>query len=448
MGVLVRDGADWHWKPTVMAARGDAEYAPAPDPREGLFVFDDFHGLRNNVSSETFLPGDLVTALNCDIDDALNIKRRKGHSAPVTSAIDRDLWSEGGLCLGVGSDALKLMNPDYSTVTLRSGLTASRPLAYALVGDRAFYSNGVELGCVQNGVSRTWGITPPGVPIAAATGGTLMPGLYQYAVTYLRDDGQESGTGRAGTIELLAAGGIALSLVPVSSDPSVTAKAVYISTVGGETLWRAGIIANATTTFTLLAPQANASPLLTQFLSPPPPGDFLGYFNGTLLVAAGNRLYQSEPYAPELFDYRKSIPFMGRVTMIAPIVGKGDGFWLGTDKQVIWINVNRPTLRAAGESTSAWDYQPKADYGVIPGTLYYGDGELLGDASVRDRLPFFATTRGLCVGKPGGDLINLTQARFAYPAQERGAGLVRRHRGIAQYVVVLRGTEVAGNVAA
>jgi len=44
---------------------------------------------------------------------------------------------------------------------------------------------------------------------------------------------QESGAGKAGTIELFTAGGISLSSVPVSADPTVTHKAIYATTVGG-----------------------------------------------------------------------------------------------------------------------------------------------------------------------------------------------------------------------
>src|SRR3990167_7426232 len=126
-----------------------AEYSSLIDDKEGLVEYADFRGLRNNVDPEAFAPGDLVTALNVDIDDSLGIGRRKGYSAPVTAAIDRDIWASGPVCLGVGSDDLKLVNPDWTTKTLRSDLSSSQTLAYAMVGDRVFYANGTESGCVQ-----------------------------------------------------------------------------------------------------------------------------------------------------------------------------------------------------------------------------------------------------------------------------------------------------------
>lgn len=417
------------------------EYAPPVDPKEGMFAFAGFRGLRNNVSSDAFSPEDLEVALNVDIDDSLRIARRKGFSAPVTANVDRDLWASGAVCLGVGSNALKRVNADYTTTTLRSGLTAGRSLSYAALGDRVFYANGVESGCVQDGVSRTWGLAVPGMPVATAVSGTLRAGIYQYAVTYLRDDGQESGAGRAGTIELAVEGGISLSSLPVSTDPTVSYKAIYATSVGGGALYRRGVIANTDTTFVIREPQMDASPLLTQFLAPPPAGEYIAEARGYLLVSVGARLYVSEPYAPELFDLRRSFPFGDRIVMVAPINSQAQhGVYIGTGSQVIWLD---------GDSPDQWRPRVIADYGVIPGTLFYGDGELLGDGSQKGPTAFFAVKTGtICAGGAGGQMLNLTQERFAFPTTDRGAGVVRRHRGLAQYLVALRGTEVAGNVAA
>ncbi|MDO8632868.1 MAG: hypothetical protein Q7R41_20485, partial [Phycisphaerales bacterium] len=360
----------------------------------------------------------------------------------VVAGVDRALFASGSTCLGVGSNALKQILPDYSTVTLRSGLTAARDLSYAPVGDRVYYSNGVELGVVAEGASRSWGLPVPALPVAAATGGDLPEGTYQYVVTYIRSDGQESGAARAGTITLTATGGIDLSAIPVSSDTTVVAKAVYVSTRNGAALYRAGTIANATTTLAVREAGDPASPLQTQFLTAPPTGDFIGYFSGWMLVADGDRLYPSEPYAPELFDVRKAMPFSDRITMVAPVE---KGVWIGTGSQVIWLN---------GDSPETWKFDVRADYGVIPGTLAYGDSELIGAKSGKTislsvkadaPVPFFSTTRGLCVGEQDGELRNFTEARFAYPSQPVGAGVVRRHRGLAQYLVTLNGPETAGN---
>ena len=58
---------------------------PLKNENEDLFEYVGFRGLRNNVGATGFEPGDLEVGLNVDIDDALFVHRRKGHSAAVVS---------------------------------------------------------------------------------------------------------------------------------------------------------------------------------------------------------------------------------------------------------------------------------------------------------------------------------------------------------------------------
>jgi len=153
-------------------------------------------------------------------------------------------------------------------------------------------------------------------------------------------------------------------------------------------------------------------------------------------VAKGARLYPSEPYAPELFDYRKALPFLGRVAMVAPVKG---GVWIGLEGQIGFLT---------GDTPEVWGFKVVPDYGAIPGTLWFADAGLIGDGQASGEIiALFASTRGLCAGLTGGRLLNVTEARFSYPSQPQGAGIVRRHRGIVQYLVTLQGTETAGNAA-
>jgi len=404
------------------------------DKNEGLFEFRAFKGLRNTVDARDFGPGDLATALNTDIDDGESIDRRYGFGSVVVAGVDRSLFASGSVCLGVGSNVLKQILPTYDTVLLKSGLTPGRDLSYAPVADRVYWSNGVDLGCVHEGANRSWGLPVPALPVFAATGGDLPDGTYQFVVTFIRNDGQESGALRAGTIALTVKGGIDLSAIPIAADAAVVAKAVYVSTRNGSVLFRAGLITNATTAFAIRELGDPSAPLQTQFLSAPPAGDFIGYSGGYMLVADGNRLYPSEAYAPELFDLRKSVPFLDRIAMVAPLT---DGVWLGTDSEVIWLT---------GATPESWQFVPRADYGVIPGTMAYADGELLGDGSgAGEQIVYFTTKQGICVGRSGGKLMNMTESRFGFPSQPVGAGVVRRHRGIVQYVATLNGPETAAN---
>ena len=407
------------------------------DPKEGVVEYSEFLGLRNNVGVSEFEPGDLSVALNVDIDDAKRIARRKGFSTPVIAGIDRDLWATSAICLGVGSNTLKQIHPNYETTILRTGLASSRPLSYSAVGARVYYSNGVETGCIEGGAHRTWGLEIPIAPVLTVTGGTLPIGKYQVVVTYLRQDGQESGASKASTIELTDIGGISVSSISISADSTVDRKVIYVSSTNGEILYRSGIIAADVIVYMVRESRLGVTPLSTQFLLPPPAGDYIAYYDGYMLVAKGQYIYYSESYAPELFDVRKAVPFLDRITMVAPV---DDGVWVGTNSQIVWLQ----------GAPSEWVFREKATYGAIPGTLAYCDGEVLGEGGTKGiQIALFVSKTGtICTAGNTGQFQNLTERRFAFPSMDRGAAIVRRHSGMIQYLAGLQGIEVAGNIVA
>lgn len=394
-----------------------------------------FKGLRNTVGEESFEPGDMAAALNVDITDANRVRRRKGFTS-LSGSNYHSLWSNGATALVVSGTTLYEIMPDFTTRIVRTGLTADQRMVYAALGSRVFFSNGVETGVFDDGVARSWGIEPPRQPAASARGGTLRAGRYQFAVTYLRADGQESGARKAGVIELTATGGIAFADIPVSSDPDVSHKRLYVSPVDGDQLYAVALLTNAETTAVYDRENTGSAPLQTQFLSNPPAADHLAVMGGRVLLARGKYLLYSEPFAPELFDLRRVIPMSSAITLVAPVV---DGVYLGCESEIGWLPGLDPT---------EWKYRRLTDYGAIPGTLAYSSAaDFVEGSRAEDQAMVVATQQGVCVGLPGGGLQNLTHDRFNYPAMDRGAGLVRSHGGTVQYIATLQGTERAANVA-
>ncbi len=405
------------------------------DPKEGLYEHAEFLGLRNNVPADRFALGDLTAATNVDIDDAKRIARRTGYSAAVLAGAYKSVWSNGAVALAVRSETELIgISPAYVASVLRSGLTPGLDMSYTAPAGAVYYSNGLETGVVQDGRSRSWGLTVPTVPVATETGGVLPAGLYQYAVAYRRADGQISGTLRAGVIALTL-GGLQLSDISVSSDPDVVDKLVYCSRADGDTLYLVGVLPAATTTFSYRLYSDATVVLQTQHLLPAPAGQLVDSFSGRTLVAAGGTLYYSEPYAPELFDLRKNYRLGAHITVLAAL---DDGVYVGTETQLLWMG---------GAVPEKWDVTPKLSYGAIRGTSAVCSRDMIDDGASDEFCAFFATTQGLCIGLGDGTVTNLTQSRFSYPIQERGAAVVRRHRGMTQGLVALQGVETAGNVA-
>jgi hypothetical protein len=399
-----------------------------------VFAFEEFAGLRNTVDVENFEPGDLHTALNVDVTDAKKLRRRRGYGAPVFGTAAHSLWSDGDNALFMSAGSLYRLNADLTTTALRSGLGTAR-MQYAAIGGRVYFSNGSASGVVDSATARSWGIPMVTIqPVSAAIGGLLPAGRYQYALTFVRDDGQESGTGMASTIDLSADGGIQFSLIPVPTDTSIAEKRLYVSPPDGDRMYLQMVLPPSTEEATLTDYRHGTVALATQFLSAPPPADMLAYFNGHILVASGSRLYPSEPYAPELFDWRRAQPFASRITLVAPVE---DGVYLGTEGQIIFL---------AGKDPASWVFQPKFSYGVIPGTLAYGDAADLG-GEMKGPAAMFATADGIVAGLNGGTIVNLTSDRFRYPVTKLGAGIVRGSDGVTQYVATLQGAGTTDNTA-
>ena len=379
--------------------------------------YSEFTGVRNDVDAERFGPKDLVAADNCDLDASGKLSRRAGYTQRLAGAC-HSLWSKDEMCLYASGGHLRRLRADYSSETLRNDLTPDAPVSYCAVNDRVYYANGFESGVIDNGASRSWGLTPPEYqPVATAISGQLHAGTYQFALTFVRSDGQESGTGLAESVEVAANGGIAFSAIAVSADADVTHKRLYLSTANGDILYHALTLDNATTSATYVDDGLRLqSPLATpRFLQGALPGHLVAYYRGVIFVAVGNLLFHTEPHAYELFDSRKYLPFDSRITLIAPME---DGIFLGTEKRVVFL---------AGRSPDEFEALQKTPYGAIPGTLAYAPASLVKQAQNQGESPvaFWLSPQGVCLGLNQGVVLNLTQ-QYSFNASAAGAGLFRR----------------------
>jgi hypothetical protein len=205
-------------------------------------------------------------------------------------------------------------------------------------------------------------------------------------------------------------------------------------------LFRVGLLAPNAGAFVYQMEASMQVPLITQHLRPAPPGQIVDNLNGgRTLVARGNVLYYSEPYSLELFDLRKNYTYPSRITLV---VGMNSGAYVGTADDVVWMD---------GTVPEKWTSTPKLSYGAIPGAVTVCSKDMVNAGAEGGRLmgekgrlvAVFATTRGVCVGEDNGMIVNLTHERFLYPIQDKGAMLVRRHRGFVQGLVTLQGAEIA-----
>ncbi|MGH8562708.1 MAG: hypothetical protein ACREXW_00955 [Gammaproteobacteria bacterium] len=390
-------------------------------------TIDQFLGIRNTVPAQSLKPGELAEAVNVVIDDdGQRLRRRPGRTL-LQSGARHSLWGSANVSLYRQDDKLYRVNPDLTTSTLVASGLARQETQYLDHPDVVFLCDGVSALQYRDGRLSPWGITPPAQqPLAAEIGGRLPRGRYQYALTFLRADGEESGTGRASLI--VAGGGIRFTAIAVSLDPSVYYKAIYLSGPDGKTLKRALLIPNASTEATYTGDTLDYGVSLeTQFKQPPPPGQILAEHNGRVLVAVGEHLLYSDPYLPERFDpIRQGYRYESAITIVAPV---GDGVYVGTEKRLRFM---------AGEDIASASEIVKAEYGALYGSLGHCEAQDLTGGQTEEVCAVFSTERGVCEGLPGGQIINLTLKDYKFPAVKRGAGIVIHDPGRKRYVAALR----------
>lgn len=396
-------------------------------------TYSGFTGLRNNIAEERFAVTDLAAAVNVDLDESGRLQRRDGYTSVMAGTKVHSIWSDENeeVCLYVANGTLRRLLSDYTSVTVRASVT-DLPMAYTRVNDLVYFSNEAVRGVydIRAGAARGWGIIPPSPVGVIASVGALPGGTYQVTTTYLTADGRESGAGLAQAIDVGDGSSLVITL-PVSADPQVVAKNVYVTTADGDVLYELTTLPNATTTTTYNG-GVLARPLETQFLREAPAGQAVAFYRGRMFVACGDALYASSAFGYELFDLREYIQLDSRITMLAPMLDKefsdasqNSGFFIGTERSCGIL---------VGSEPGNFQYVPKTAQGAIPGTVAMVDGTLFADGSSTARLiPLWLTQRGICVGLPNMQVQNLTRAKYDFSATGQGAALFRHE--LSRYIV-------------
>lgn len=408
-----------------------------------------FLGLRNTVSPERFRLGELEIALDVELDDSGQLLSRLGQTV-VNATSSHSLYSNAQLTLLMQGNVMKRVEADLSLTTVQT-LTNDDPVSYDTVGNQTYWSNGTDKGCFVGLTPREWGITPPvGQPVAQATLGALPAGRYLYALTFLRSDGQESGTGVQGAVDVGANGGISFTGLEVSTNQEVYDKILYLSGTNGETLYRAAVLPNTAVAYTYSGDATDLKVALrTQHAGPPPAGNIVRYFNGIMYVVVGDVVYFSDPYNPDVFRMAdRFLRFPGQVAVFECVK---NGLYVATiDVEGDDPETAGKTYYLGGATPDDFDLSVVADHGAHANSAAKCKASLLTppDATEAQRTGdavVWSSRHGVYVGFNGGAVSNMTELRYSFPTAQRGAGVVRQHRGFVQYVNVLRGAGAANN---
>jgi hypothetical protein len=387
------------------------------------FKVEKFLGINNVDPAEKCNPGELQVAKNVNITATGEVMTRDG-SARVFAGSPHSPFAEGQIALFREGTELSRFLPDYSTRVIRDDILGDLRMHYLALNQRIYYSDEVNSGVTDGESSRSWGIQVPNSPLLSETAGNLLPGRYIAAVTHVRDDGEESGASAAVSINVNQ-GGIRFSSLPVSADPTVRYTVIYLTTSGGEVLYQAMVLENGDTEATYAGSGIEFKTVLsTQFLSPPPPGHMLQYFNGRIYIAAGPVVWYTEPYAYGLINLATNFMiFDSRVTVFAPVT---DGIWVATQKKTQYL--------AGKDPVEGFKPLDKADHGALEGSQQLTTDIGRGGEDVR--LWVWAAEDGICYGGEQGLFRNLTESKYTIPGTPARSASIINEKDEGSFFVV------------
>ena len=385
----------------------------------------EFKGL-NNVTDPLALDLTwLKRADDCIVTDRGKLQRARGFAPRIEATRISGAYATDDLqrLYLVDDGTLYQVAPDLSLRALAGGLS-SAPMRFTEVNGVVYYSNGVDLGVIDNQGARAWGIDPP-PPIGAVTQGVgiLEGGQYQACCTLVDSRGLESGNGRLSLIEVDDG-----SLIVMTGIPQVAGFTtnVYVTAANGDAFLRLATGAPATLTYNC-AP-ADLGTDLPFLFDNKPHGVLPAYFAGCMYLADPyptldvSAIWKSHPLNFHLFDDGdEGYGVPGTVLMQAACGDEShpSALIIGTERAIYSL-----------DETGKLDML--APYGVVPGDhACKHRGEL-----------YFWSLRGLCKAMP---FVNLTESTVSVSPGVSAAGKVIEQEGFRRFYAALQAGGVPYN---
>lgn len=134
---------------------------PPQDDEPDSIMLQKFVGLKNVVGAERLGPDELERAVNIDLDDVGQIRRRRGQTLRTTGNFGSLFTTEEGVVFATKDGGLGIVNPNFTFTQLDSGYP-SDPLAYVQVGPTLYFSSRTRSGKIdlKRLTVSPWGSTP------------------------------------------------------------------------------------------------------------------------------------------------------------------------------------------------------------------------------------------------------------------------------------------------
>lgn len=254
-------------------------------------------------------------------------------------------------------------------------------------------------------------IDTPSPPLVITGSGSLDPGAYGVAVSWLRGT-KESAPSSIWMVDVSHGESLEVTL-PMCLDSSVTGARIYLTAQNGGELRLYGDVAVSGTVSIPVMGNLGA-PVQFRGMSPMPSGRYLAVWRGRLVVAQANVIRFSEAMAYHLHDEAHGfIQFPQRITFMLPVRG---GLWVGQRDHVVFLS---------GGSPDSLELVVRKVKPPIPGSAVLVDAELLDpEISQGDACAVWLSENGYVVGTGSGTVVELHSKIIGGVSGESGRSVV------------------------
>lgn len=386
----------------------------------------------DNLSLETQVPrGSLRKAVNVDITDSGRVMRRHGRikvfdgeTSNIEGFGNRGFFQEGQVLYAFE----RVDGAETAAVPIYEGLRPEARLTYCLIEPDIYVSDGeVSLRISPSNEVTSWSLPIPPLPGLSTTSGNLSAGRYHVAYAYKASSGEESPLSNSAVIEIEDGQGVTVQLTHLLNGMRT---AIYMTKANGTELLHVATVPGQPSSVNVHK-QNLGRPPATEDMDPMPGGEFAAVWNGRLLVASDRFVQWSEPMQYGLTKSMYNYLELAEAVTALGAPETAEGFFIGQQSR---------TYFAAGRDPADAQLREVYPAGIVPGTLHMVPGARLAmDAPPAEPVPMWLATNGVfCVGMPTGDVVPMTEARFAAMKASDGAAFFDQRDGINRFVATLR----------
>ncbi len=367
-------------------------------------------GVNNRDDYRKVPDGSLRDAFNVDVAQDGSLSLRLGSEVVYTGTDVRGALAVGDRILIADGDQLIDFDTRSQVPTVLATIAGAGRLVGAVHNEELFFCTENQALRYRAGRLRRWGVPTVSVqPLPVVVAGGMQPGVYQVAMTWLNEFGEEGGTTSAAKIVVGTGQGLSFDLPSLEGHTPL----LYVSAPDGATLYLQDKGAGQRLVNVV---RDDTARLETMHLREPSPGDCIASRDGVLAISAGSTVWLTEPLRPYLLDRAKR--FFQYPTSVGFVASGSAGLIVSAEKTYL-IASPESAEPAQGELLP---------YPGVPGTnVELPDGRIA-----------WMTQYGLAAEVPGGGAQLIGDQKFVPAPAVAGATTVLESEGNQRAISTMR----------